>query len=594
MENHPISLELLSPAANADIAIEAILHGADAVYIGPPSHGARKKASNSIADIKRVVDFAHIYRAKVYVTVNTVIYDNELKEVEGMIWDLWRIGVDAIIVQDMGILRLDLPPIALHASTQCDTRTVGKARFLEEVGFSQIVLARELTLSEIGEICRSVSVPVECFVHGALCVSYSGVCHASQACKGRSANRGECAQMCRLPYSLLDAKGNKVITDRHLLSLRDLNLSDRLDRLAEAGVRSFKIEGRLKEMSYVKNVTTRYSEVIDRFIKDNPGKYVRASAGRSIVDFDARLDKSFNRGFTHYFLDNRRTTDIYEPRTPKSLGEIVKDKGALSPGDGISWFDRKGNYEGMQVNRISGKSIFGPNGKVITLDRPIYRTSDIKWNSELSKKTAVRKIDIEVELDEKGVSARDERGNRIRIGLILKIEKSEKNPDIERFFAKLGNTPYSLKSFTNNLPPNAFVPASRLTEIRRQVVNHLSEANAATYHAERRREENMEAVFEEKHLSYRHNVANSLAAAFYKSHGVETIEKAGELMKQSDLIKRRLMTTRHCILRELGHCKKESAKFRSQNEMYLENGNIRLRLEFDCKNCEMHVYGCGE
>ena len=335
-------LELLAPAANAEIAIEAILHGADAVYIGPPSHGARKAASNSLEDIKKVVDFAHQYRARVYATVNTIIYENELTGVEELIRKLYIIGVDAIIVQDMGILRMDLPPIALHASTQCDTRTVEKARFLEDVGFSQIVLARELTLEEIRKIHESVDVPLECFVHGALCVSYSGRCHASQAVKGRSANRGACAQICRLPFTLSDAKGEVLIKDKHLLSLKDFNLSENIEDLIEAGVSSFKIEGRLKEVGYVKNVVAYYRKKIDAVIDKYPDMYRRSSFGYSKVDFTPQLDKSFNRGFTTYFLHNRRPDAISSPNTPKSMGEIINDVNQLNNGDGISFFNTKG------------------------------------------------------------------------------------------------------------------------------------------------------------------------------------------------------------------------------------------------------------
>ena len=325
-------IELLAPAANAEVAREAILHGADAVYMGPPSHGARKSAANSIEDISRTADFAHKFGAKVYATVNTIVYDHELKDVERLAWNLYRAGTDALIVQDMALLRLDLPPIALHASTQCDTRTIEKARFLEDVGFSQIVLARELTLKEIADICESLTVPVETFIHGALCVSYSGRCHASQATCGRSANRGECAQICRLPFTLTDANGKILAKDRHLLSLKDFNASDRLEELLNAGVRSLKIEGRLKDASYVKNVVAYYRQRLDNIIEASDGRYERSSSGESTVSFTPQLDKSFNRGFTRYFLDNRRQAGISSPLTPKSMGEEIKDISSLNNG----------------------------------------------------------------------------------------------------------------------------------------------------------------------------------------------------------------------------------------------------------------------
>ncbi|MDE6379752.1 MAG: U32 family peptidase, partial [Muribaculaceae bacterium] len=338
-------LELLAPAGNPDIAIEAILHGADAVYMGASSHGARRNAANSIDDVKRVVDFAHIFRARVYVTVNTLVYDNEIKKVERLIEDLYHVGVDAIIVQDMGILRMDIPPIELHASTQCDIRTPEKARFLQDVGFSQLVLPRELTLEEIHKMSEAVDIPLESFVHGALCVSYSGRCHASLATCGRSANRGECAQLCRLPYTLKDSKGKTICKDKHLLSLRDLNTIDILPQLINAGVSSFKIEGRLKEVSYVKNTVASYRKAIDAFINDHKEGFERSSFGQSEVTFTPNLSKSFNRGFTHYFIERRRPQGIISPDTPKSLGEEIEDLKKLNNGDGISFFDAQGTIQ---------------------------------------------------------------------------------------------------------------------------------------------------------------------------------------------------------------------------------------------------------
>ncbi|MDE7181041.1 MAG: U32 family peptidase, partial [Muribaculaceae bacterium] len=299
-------VELLAPAADKEVAFQAILHGADAVYIGGPSHGARSKASNSVEDIAEVVEFAHRFRARVYVTLNTLVYDSEIAEVEKLVDKLYRVGVDALIVQDMALMRMKIPPIALHASTQCDTRTAEKARFLEDVGFSQIVLARELSLREIEDITEAVTVPVECFVHGALCVSYSGRCSASQVTMGRSANRGECAQLCRLPYTLRNGRGEVIERERHLLSLRDFNASHSVERMMLAGVSSFKIEGRMKDASYVKNITAFYRRLIDSIIARYPERFRRSSFGTSEISFTPQLDKSFNRGFTEYFLQGRR------------------------------------------------------------------------------------------------------------------------------------------------------------------------------------------------------------------------------------------------------------------------------------------------
>ena len=362
----PTLIELLAPARDADIAIAAIDHGADAVYMGASHHGARADAANSLDDVRRACDHAHRFGAKIYVTVNTLVYDNELKEVERLTHDLYGIGVDALIVQDLGILRLDLPPIALHASTQCDLRTPDKARFLESLGFSQLVMARELTLEEIGAIRAATTVPLEAFVHGALCVSYSGRCAISQVLKGRSANRGACAQLCRLPYDLTNNKGQVLVEGKHLLSLRDLSLHDRLEQMIAAGVSSFKIEGRLKEIGYVKNVVAYYHRAIDKVIEKQPERYRRASFGNVELAFEPALEKSFNRGFTHYFLDARRPEDgtvMASTDTPKSQGEYlgrairctgntltIDTRTTLANGDGLSFVDAHGDlFRGSRV-----------------------------------------------------------------------------------------------------------------------------------------------------------------------------------------------------------------------------------------------------
>ena len=367
------NIELLAPAKNELIGIEAIKHGADAVYIGASAFGARSQAGNDIESIKRLVDFAHQYDARIYCTVNTIIYDHELHAVERMIHELYRAGVDALIVQDMALLRLDIPPIALHASTQCDIRTPEKAQFLEKMGFAQLVLARELTIDEIKEISSSVRVPLEGFCHGALCVSYSGRCQISQALKGRSANRGECAQFCRLSYDLEDTHGNKLIKSKHLLSLRDFNASDRLHQMINAGISSFKIEGRLKDVDYVKNVVAYYRQALDRIIGANDG-LARSSHGTSSFSFEPCLAKSFNRSFTHYFIDDRHPhngTKMASILTPKSQGEYVgkvattsanvitlSGNATFANGDGLSFISSDGNYDGFRVNKVIGNKLF--------------------------------------------------------------------------------------------------------------------------------------------------------------------------------------------------------------------------------------------
>ncbi|MDE6560040.1 MAG: U32 family peptidase [Muribaculaceae bacterium] len=587
----PKLLELLAPAGTPDIAIEAILHGADAVYMGASSHGARRNAANTIDDIKRVVDFAHIFRVRVYVTVNTLVYEKEIRQVERLISDLYRVGVDAIIVQDMGILRMDIPPIQLHASTQCDIRTPEKALFLQDVGLSQLVLPRELSLEEIKKMSETVTVPLEAFVHGALCVSYSGRCHASFATCGRSANRGECAQICRMPFTLSDSKGNVICKDKHLLSLRDLNTLDLLPRLIDAGISSFKIEGRLKEASYVKNTVAAYRKALDKFISKNPDSYQRSSFGSSEISFSPELSKSFNRGFTHYFIEERRPNGIISPDTPKSLGETITDITQLNNGDGISFFDSKGVYTGAMVNGIKGNRIVTSRPVNIPNGAEIHRTFDRVWDKEMQHNTATRKLNVSFTLSDSGLTAEDERGCCIRLPLQCKMDVARKTPDFSPIFAKLGNTPYSLKDYRSLLDPTVFIPAGDLTELRRKAIDALNEANLTTYPYQYRKKEDKNARYMTKKVDYRDNVANSLAKRFYRDHGVEKIEPAIEASTSSKKQPHRLMTTRHCILRELGLCKKEKGLGKYSEPLSIKSGRDKFTLEFNCRDCEMHLLG---
>ncbi len=591
----PRKLELLSPAADKNVAIQAILHGADAVYMGGPIHGARKKASNSIEDIREVVEFAHRFRARVYITVNTLVYENEIPVVERLCRDLYEAGVDALIVQDMSLLRMNIPPIALHASTQCDTRTLGKARFLDKVGFSQIVLARELSVDEIRRICGSVSVPVECFVHGALCVSYSGRCGASQTALGRSANRGECAQMCRMPYTLRNGRGEVVEKDRYLLSLRDFNALRSIERLIKAGVSSFKIEGRLKDADYVKNVTAAYRAAIDRVIAEYPGEYVRSSFGTSEIMFTPDLSKSFNRGFTEYFLDGRRKVEMASLRTPKSMGEVIDSPRQLNNGDGISFFNAAGEYEGVGVNRVEGMRIIGSRQFVLPKGAVIHRTLDRQWQNMMAHDTAARALRVDIAIDESGVTASDERG--VSVCIPLECEKSEarKPMDPRPVFAKLGGTCYRLGNFENRLAAGTFIPASQLTALRRRLMEALDKANNATYRYDYRRSEH-DVNYPAHELDPRDNVANSLARRFYDEHGVKKIPDALEVRRQDDDTV--VMTTRYCVRRELGCCLCDKGVDARRRERYagpltMTTGPHEFRLEFDCRNCEMNVIAPG-
>lgn len=582
-------IELLAPAANAEVARQAILHGADAVYIGPPSHGARKSAANSIKDIKSLCDFAHRFGVKIYVTVNCIVYDNEIKTVERMCRDLYYAGVDALIVQDMSLLRMDIPDIQIHASTQCDNRTVAKARFMQDSGFSQIVLARELTLSEIRKICNSVDIPVECFIHGALCVSYSGRCHASQVCMGRSANRGECAQICRLPMTLTDSAGKVLASDRHLLSLKDFNLSDRIDDLLKAGVSSFKIEGRLKDVAYVKNVTAFYRRRIDEIIKNNPQLYHRSSFGSSEISFNPCLEKSFNRGFTHYFLDGPSPGNIASIRTPKSMGECVNDISQLNNGDGISFFDKNGQYTGLLVNRIENGRIIPNRPQRIPVGVKIRRTSDIVWQKILAKPSAIRTIAVDILLDNTGLTASDERGVFVRISLDCRIDKARNPQNRHEQFSRLGDTIYRLRNFNDYLGETAFIPNSDLTAARRRLIAALDDGWKCIRRVEHRAAEDKNAVYPHKNLDFHDNVANSLAEEFYDGHGATVRHKALEVCGRynSDMP---IMSTRYCILRQLGLCLKTDSSHNLKPPFYLESQAGHFRVEFSCGKCGMQLF----
>lgn len=593
----PRKIELLAPARDVQTALCAIDHGADAVYIGPSAFGARASAANDTADIARLCEYAHKFRVRVYATVNTIVMESELKGVERLIHSLYSAGVDALIVQDMGILRMDLPPIELHASTQCDTRTLLKAKFLEQAGFSQIVLARELTLGRIEEICSEVNVPVEVFVHGALCVSYSGRCHASWAACGRSANRGRCAQLCRLPYVLTDAAGRKLGPACHYLSLRDLNASSSLSELLRAGVSSFKIEGRLKDRNYVKNVTAYYRSLIDAEIEAHPELYRRASCGRTQVNFAPDPYKSFNRGFTQYCLNNSQPRSVASLLTPKSQGEPVTPQTEWHAGDGISYYNAAGEYTGARVNKVvNGKPVLA-GGVRIPAGADTYRTYDAVHEKLMERNdTSLRKIEVDIALYENRAVITDERGCRAVLPMPDHEQTACKPMEPKRFFDKLGDTVYKLRGFENNLCPETFIPASVLTDLRRRLVAALDANAACVYARPLRRQENKDYPYPEVSLTYADNVSNHLAKEFYRSHGVQKIEDALEASADGN---RRIpagtvvMTSRYCILRELCMCKstlKKDGRPLPKEPLVLTNaGGAKFSLSFDCKRCEMKL-----
>ena len=614
-------IELLAPAKNLECGIEAVNHGADAVYIGAPKFGARAAAVNSLEDIAALVAYAHLYNVRIYVTVNTILKEEELAETEKMIWELYRIGVDALIVQDMGITRLNLPPIPLHGSTQMDNRTPEKVRFLADAGFRQVVLARELSLQEIRRIHETCpETPLEVFVHGALCVSYSGQCYVSQACFGRSANRGECAQFCRLPFSLVDADGKTIVRDKHLLSLKDLNQSEVLEDLLDAGASSLKIEGRLKDVSYVKNVTAAYRSKLDAIFARRK-EYVRASSGTCRFDFTPQLDKSFSRGFTHYFLQGR-DREISSFDTPKSLGEemgtMKEQRGnyltvaGVKPfhnGDGVCFLDEQGRLQGFRINRVDGNKLY-PAGDVprIKPRTRLFRNFDQEFERILARKSAERKIGVGWELADTSsgfaLTVADEDGNRITLSFPYpkELARTPQPENLRTQLGKLGNTPFEVMplggtdspsattapAIAINLSQNWFIPASVIADWRRQAIDKLTAARRITYRRELHVWKPTRHRFPATSLTYLGNVMNTAARSFYQAHGVASVEPAYEKQAVPEAV---LMFCKHCLRYSMGWCptyQKGHSPYREPYYLVGTDGK-RFRLTFDCKNCQMKV-----
>lgn len=609
------ALELLSPAKDIETGIIAINNGADAVYIGAPHHGARQAASNSVEDISRLVNYAHRYRAKVYVTLNTLIYDSEVSEVESLVNELYSAGVDALIVQDMAFLEMKLPPIPLHASTQCDIRTPEKARFLQDAGFSQLVLARELSLQDISEVRNATSVPLEAFVHGALCVCYSGDCRASFLRGGRSANRGECAQVCRLPFDLTDDSGNHIIKDKHLLSLRDMNRIDYLSQMIEAGISSFKIEGRLKSKEYVANVTRAYSQALDSFIKANPGKYRRSSFGTVESIFQPDLNNTFNRGYTPYFLHNTNpgANSLASFATPKHVGipvakvlsadakKIIVNSGdKLNNGDGLGYW-KDGSFIGFRANKVENNVIRLATGLATPPPKGaiVYRNYDKKFIDDINRNPSERYIALSMTLSKfpGGIALKleDERGCRITQTLQTPVDVAQK-PQTEtrkKIMAKTGDTIYRVISFKDELDAMDFVPASVLTGFRREAINILDDAAEATYPFEYRvSKPDILIKYPKDTADFHDNISNSLSRNFYENLGVRVLEGAIEVSdKGTDNKEVLVMQCRYCLRRELGECLKDKGNKALRGPLYLnaKDGKSRYRLDFDCANCRMNV-----
>ena len=599
-------IELLAPAKNLECGMAAIDHGADAVYIGAPKFGARAAAVNSLEDIAALVEYAHLYNVRIYVTVNTILKDEELKETEEMIRALYRVGVDALIVQDMGIAGLELPPIPLHASTQMDNRTAEKVRFLADAGFRQVVLARELSLREIGKIHEACpDVPLEIFVHGALCVSYSGQCYVSQACFGRSANRGECAQFCRLPFSLVDSNDRVIAKDKHLLSLKDLNQSEELEALLDAGASSFKIEGRLKDVSYVKNVTAAYRQKLDAILARRK-EYVRASSGSCRYAFKPQLDKSFSRGFTHYFLHGR-TRDVFSFDTPKSLGEemgtmkeargnylTVAGLKSFNNGDGVCYIDEQGKLQGFRINRVEGNKLYPQEMPRIKPRTVLYRNFDQEFEKILARRSSERKMAVAIRLADTAfgfaLTLTDEDDNRVTLSLPRAKEpaRTPQEENLKTQLAKLGNTPFEAERVDIDFTENWFLPASVLADFRRQAIEKLIAARRINYRRELAVLRPTTHAFPQTTWTYLGNVMNARAASFYAGHGVASIAPAFE---QTPVEKAVLMFCKHCLRYSMGWCpvhQRERSPYREPYYLVSTDGK-RFRLEFDCRNCQMKV-----
>lgn len=604
-------IEILAPAKNLFQGMAAINAGADAVYIGAPEFGARSNATNSVEDIEELVKYAHLFKAQVFVVVNTILYDKELDACKKLIYQLYAIGVDALIVQDMAIMEMDLPPIVIHASTQANNRDPKHVKFLADAGMKRVVLARELNLDQIREIRDASNVELEFFVSGALCVSFSGNCYMSIAGGERSANRGSCAQNCRLPYNLTDGTGKTLIANSHLLSIKDLDLSDQLPNLIEAGITSFKIEGRLKDLVYVKNNVSFLRKKLDAFLENNTS-FQKASSGRTFYNFDAEMDRSFNRGYTDYFV-NQRKEKIGSWESPKSQGQVigklveVKNNGyviensdKLNNGDGLYFINENSEPDGVQINTIVNNVVIPNTFKPLEKGTMIYRNADAAFNKLVEREdSAIRKIGVKLRLTEIvdgfELTAIDEDGHKsistIEINKELSKNGESMIENIKKNLSKTGNTPFIVDELEVDFSNNWFLPISKVNEIRRLVLEQLIDVRINEYHRKEFQISKTNHPYPVAQLDFTYNVSNNLARAFYKRHGVTEIEKAFEL--QWDPGKSRVMTTKYCVKYELGKCpkfQKETMGEKLIEPLVLKNGANEYKLKFNCKPCEMEIW----
>ena len=586
------SIELLAPAKNKECAFAAINAGTDALYIGAEAFGARKKAGNSLSDIKEITNFAHKFLVKVYVTVNTILYDNELSEFEKLIQDLYSIGVDAIIFQDFSILNMDLPPIALHASTQCNNDTLEKIKFLKDCNVQRVVLPREFSLDEIKNVTSNIDIETEVFVHGALCVCYSGQCYFSNYIGGRSANRGECAQPCRKKYTMAGEDGVPLLSG-YLLSMKDNNLSLHLKELLDAGVTSLKIEGRLKDADYVKNVVYFYRQALDKIS-------ARTSVGVVQTDFQPDLQKTFNRLYTNFYFDGKRKIFI-NPITPKFMGEKagtvrsvqgnkvqIAPELTLSPGDKITYLNRKGELTGTTVMTADGDILTLRDAGDLRKNSQIYRNFSAEFNKKLEKAEFKRKIPLNIEITNEKIvfSTYNDLHSEYKFKTTEKAKNIEKAAEtMVKQLSKLGGSEFFAETTAISKDFDRFLPVSEINEIRRNLVAQLQKVCEENYEYQRRDTTFKIPVYPHKKLDYKFNVSNESARGFFEKAGCEVLEYAPECGKKEHLT---LMKTKHCLRHYAGICLKDKPDDKRQLVLIDEMG-AKYGLEFDCKNCVMKI-----
>ncbi len=599
-------IELLSPAKNYEQGVSAINFGADAVYIGAPKFSARISAGNSIEDIEKLCNYAHKFNAKVYVALNTILYENELNEAEKIIYEIYEAGADALIIQDFGILEMNLPPIPLHASTQTHNTEIEKIKFLEKVGFSRVILARELSLTEIKHINSETNIELECFVHGALCVSYSGQCYMSAFLGNRSGNRGECAQACRLKYELLDENKKIITKDKHILSLKDMNRSMSLKDMIEAGISSFKIEGRLKDINYVKNITAFYRQKIDEIL-ENKSTYKKTSVGTFIFNFQPNPDKTFNRGFTEYYLKNPREKN--NSLSPKSTGEYIgkvvssyknvieiDSNFKINNADGLCFLDKNNSLKGFNVNTTKNNKIFIKENIFIENGTKLYRNADQDYYKKLSHVENCRFVKINISFSDidKGFFLKVETTDKIFkhtkiIETEKELSKSEQNSseNIKNQLIKTGNTFFIVENCDINLSDNFFIATAKINQFRRTLLDEFENIITSSYKKQEKQIEKNNTHYYKKILDYRANISNSLAEQFFKRHQVSEFQKAFEL--QQDKSDKIVMTTKTCIKYNMNLCPKYQTKNQDINIKYLKLKDKIFTLEFDCQNCKMNI-----